>query len=108
MMLLMIVRSWPVAAPRLATILIHTGQSNSRGWWRFPPEYAGIASGSLDYVETNITQLFRTTPLETCEVEVGGAWCTTLINAETLRARAEMFLNQNTGRDYQDFVALTK
>lgn len=68
----------------------------------------GITPGSLDGIETNVTQLIREAPLETRTVEVGGTEFTTPTDAEALRVRAAAVLKLNAAHDYQDFVALTK
>jgi len=60
----------------------------------------GIPSGSLDGIETSVTQLIRETPLETRKVEVGGAESTVTTDAKALRLRAATILRSNATRDY--------
>ena len=62
--------------------------------------------GSLDGIETGVSQLIRSAPLQTTQIEHGDDRSTVPTEAEILRIKAALVLKRNATRDYLDFVAL--
>ncbi len=62
--------------------------------------------GSLDGIETGISQLIRDEPLETEIMTFRGERITVPTEGEILRIKGVLILKRNATRDYLDFVAL--
>jgi hypothetical protein len=62
--------------------------------------------GELGGIETGIRQLVRQRPLETAEVEIGGARLVIPTAEEILRVKAWLAVSRNQTRDYLDIAAL--
>jgi hypothetical protein len=65
-----------------------------------------IILGELGGIETGIRQLVRQRPLETAEVEIGGARLVIPTLEEILRIKAWLAVSRNQTRDYLDIAAL--
>jgi hypothetical protein len=65
-----------------------------------------IILGELGGIETGIRQLVRERPLETAEVEIGGARLVIPTPEEILRVKAWLAVSRNQTRDYLDIAAL--
>jgi hypothetical protein len=65
-----------------------------------------IILGELGGIETGIRQLVRQRPLETAEVEIGGARLVIPTPEEILRVKAWLAVSRNQTRDYLDIAAL--
>jgi hypothetical protein len=65
-----------------------------------------IILGELGGIETGIRQLVRQRPLETAEVEIGGARLVIPTAEEILRVKAWLAVSRNQTRDYLDIAAL--
>ncbi|MDR1086187.1 MAG: hypothetical protein LBP22_15355 [Deltaproteobacteria bacterium] len=63
--------------------------------------------GNLQGIETGVRQLIRTEPLETADIDCGGAKLTVPTEAEILRIKSVLILKRNATRDYLDFIALS-
>ncbi len=76
------------------------------GWRTARVKRPALILGSLDGIETGVRQLIRDQPLETVEIDVGGARLVVPTEAEMLRIKTVLILKRNATRDYLDFVAL--
>jgi Nucleotidyl transferase AbiEii toxin, Type IV TA system len=76
------------------------------GWQTARVQRPVLILGSLDGIETGVRQLIRKQPLETTEIEAGGARICIPTLAEILRIKGVLILKRNATRDYLDFVAL--
>ena len=91
-------------AERFDSILEHL---EALGDWSTAKAQPGkIILGELGGIETGVRQLFRSRPLESAEIEVGGERLVIPTAAEILRIKAWLALNSNQTRDYLDVAAL--
>ncbi|HEY3829122.1 MAG TPA: hypothetical protein VGL57_08005 [Solirubrobacteraceae bacterium] len=91
-------------AERFDSILEHL---EALGDWSTAKAQPGkIILGELGGIETGVRQLFRSRPLESTEIEVGGERRVIPTAAEILRIKAWLALNRNQTRDYLDVAAL--
>lgn len=78
------------------------------GWRTARVKKPVLILGSLDGIETGVRQIIRKEPLETQELNVGGARLVVPTEDELLRIKAVLILRRNTTRDYLDFAALAE
>ena len=91
-------------AERFDSILEHL---EALGDWSTAKAQPGkIILGELGGIETGVRQLFRSRPLESTAIELGGERLVIPTAAEILRIKAWLVLNRNQTRDYLDVAAL--